>query len=71
MRHKSYAGDPYWLTLRYDATCAKCGHSIKRGERAFYFKNGHIFCAGLDCGEAEDSAFYAAAADEDFMNGGY
>lgn len=71
MRTRSYVGDPYWLTLRYPATCAKCGHAIKRGERAFYFKTGHIFCVALDCGEAEASAFHAAAADEDFTNGSY
>jgi len=66
---KRYAGDPYWLTLRYRGICAGCGREIKQGERAFRFKDGSLYCDSADCGQRESAAFNEAALDEEFLAG--
>ena len=71
MRTKSYAGDPYWLTLRFRGQCKRCKADIKPGEQAFRYKDGSLFCDSENCGRECSRAFHAAAADEDFTNGGY
>ena len=66
---RRYSGDPYWLTVRYRAICAGCGHEMKRGERAFRFKDGSLYCDSDACGQRESVAFRAAAQDEEFLAG--
>ena len=67
---KRYVGDPYWLTLRCRGTCHGCGREIKRGERAFRFKDGSLYCDSAGCGWRESAAFIAAAQDEDLRSSG-
>lgn len=66
-----YARDPYWLTVRYRATCDKCHGEIKPGERAFYYPTGKkMFCDMPACGQHDSARFQCAAQDEYFMNRG-
>lgn len=59
---RRYIGDPRWITARFDSQGA-CGHSIKRGERIFYYPNGRkAFCE--KCGEPASARFVAEAQDE-------
>jgi hypothetical protein len=67
---RRYSGDPYWLMLRYRAICAGCGREIKRGERAFRFKDGSLYCDSDGCGRRESAAFNAAAQDEETLSSG-
>jgi hypothetical protein len=69
-----YAGDPYWLILKYPGTCAACGAKLKKGDRAFRFKNGKLYgdekaCCGA--GTAESEQFEEAARAEWAMNHGW
>ena len=58
--HKSYGGDPYWITLRYPAHCSKCHKPLARGERAYYYPRGkQVF--GESCGHGQE-------AEQDFHN---
>jgi hypothetical protein len=66
---RKYAGDPYWMRLRYRGRCAGCGREIGRGERAFRFKDGSLYCEGQECGKRESAAFIEAAQDEEAMGG--
>jgi hypothetical protein len=61
-----YSRDPYWLTLKYDATIE--GAKVPRGTRVFYYPTTKRMLAGE---KAEQAAadFEAAAADESFMSG--
>ena len=62
---RRYAGDPYWLTLKYPGQCARCGRELRKGERAFRYKSGALYCDSAVCGRAESRSFEAAAEDED------
>jgi hypothetical protein len=56
--HKSYGGDPYWITLRFSGTCDKCHAVLPKGQRAFYYpRTRKLF--GEPCG-------HGAEADQDF-----
>lgn len=68
--YRRYSGDPYWMTLKYPATCKRCGKQMQPGERAFRFKDGSMFCEAPDCGQRESDSFESAAQDEDMMGGG-
>lgn len=64
-----YAGDPYWIKVKYSGSkCHRCEREIKKGERAFRYKTGALYCDTPDCGQHCDREFSAAAEDEDFMN---
>lgn len=67
----SYRNDPRWITARFASSCGKCGGTITKGERIFYYPATKR-ALGAKCGCAEDAAgeFAAAAADEAFMSGG-
>lgn len=52
--HKSYGGDPYWLTLRYSAHCSKCHIPLEKGERAFYYPRGKQMF-GEKCGHGQEA----------------
>ena len=55
-----YRGDPHWITVRYPATCAKCGAPIAKGEEAFYYpKTKSLF--GKKCGHGQE-------AEQDFLD---
>lgn len=69
--YRTFAGDPHWITARFDSTCSgkNCTQTIKRGERAFYYPKGkHIFA--VPCGHAEinENDFVACAQDEHTYN---
>jgi hypothetical protein len=67
MYGKRYAGDPRWITARFDSQGA-CGHAIKRGDRIFFYPNGKkALCQ--NCGEPAHAEFVAAAQDEAMMTG--
>ena len=68
--YKSYSGDPYWITCKYPATCAKCGAAIAKGQRAYRYKSGKLYGEACGCGLACDADFVSAAADEAFYNFG-
>lgn len=65
---RRYAGDPYWLTVKYPGSCRRCGKQIRKGERAFRYKDGSLYCDSDACGRAESRSFEAAAFDEDMFN---
>ena len=65
-----YAGDPKWIVCRYVGTCKRCGKTIKKGERAFRYKDRSLYCDSDGCGQHESRAFEAAAFDEYVYNQG-
>lgn len=67
--YKTYKGDPYWLNARFNSTC-QCGTPIKTGDKIFYYPRGKTALCPK-CGEKAHAEFAAAAADEQFMSGGY
>ncbi len=71
MRGKRYSGDPYWLTLKYQGTCSRCGDAIPRGADAFRFKSGALYCTKEECGGKESRAFESAAFDESMYTGNW
>lgn len=52
--HKTYRGDPYWLTLKYPGHCDKCHKPLARGERAYYYPNGRKMF-GESCGHGQEA----------------
>ena len=71
-----YSRDPYWLTAKFNSTCAKCQGEIKKGQQAFYYPSTRsCYCQKESCGGEASADFNAAAQDEDFMmsqfSGGY
>jgi hypothetical protein len=64
---RRYAGDPKWIICRYRGVCRRCKGEIKRGERAFRYKDGSLYCDSDGCGQAESRSFEAAAFDEDML----
>lgn len=66
--HRSYAGDPYWMTAKYPGTDAK-GLAFKKGERVFYYPRTKTIYAGKNA-EAAAQDFRSMAEDEDFLGGG-
>lgn len=67
MAYPRYSGDPHWIVARYPGTCADCGAEIKKGSRAFRFKDGSLFGDSCGCGRRESQKFDCAAEDEAFM----
>lgn len=64
--HKSYGGDPYWLTLKYSGHCDKCHKPLARGERAFYYPKGKkMFGEACGCGEEADRDFHSMVEQEE------
>jgi len=67
-----YSGDPRWITLRYAGSkCRRCGKQLKRGERAFRYKDGSLYCDSDNCGQAASRSFDAAASDEAMLTGNW
>ena len=62
---RRYQGDPYWLTLKYPGQCRRCDRQLKKGEQAFRYKDGSLYCDSDSCGGRESRMFEAAAADEE------
>lgn len=62
-----YAGDPYWMTCKFAGKCGRCTREIKKGERAFRYKDGTIYCGLEKCGGIASREFDAVAQDEDFL----
>lgn len=67
---RRYAGDPYWLTLKFVGKCAGCGAEMKAGSQGFRYKNGQIFGEACGCGRKNEQDFISCAEDEDMYNGG-
>lgn len=62
-----YAGDPRWMTARFNSTC-QCNAQMRKGERIFYYPNGRkALCS--KCGEKASAEFESAKADEAMMCG--
>ncbi len=65
---RHFAGDPRWITARFDGTCngRDCTQAIKRGDEVFYYPEGRRVLA-KPCGHADEAArdFAAHRADED------
>ena len=63
-----YQGDPRWIEVKFDGTCAKssCANIIRKGERAFYYPADRAVC-GSSCGHGEKAErdFNAHRIDED------
>jgi hypothetical protein len=56
--------DPYWLTVKYAATCKRCKVHILPGARAFYYpKTKTFYCAG-QCGDDATADFQACCEAE-------
>ena len=54
MNRKRIGGDPHWLTARFQSDCRRCGKSIRKGERAFYYPNGRVIdCDDDPCGQQD------------------
>jgi len=67
-RYRSYAGDPYWTTSKFNSIGA-CGHLINKGETIFFYPRGkHVYCNRDACGGHESRSFVAAAEDEAVFN---
>lgn len=66
---KRYSGDPYWLTLRYPGECRRCKRQLAKGERAFRYKCGSLYCDSDRCGRACSREFEGAAFDEAILGG--
>ena len=66
---KSYSGDPYWLTAKFNGPSSnKDGTPIKRGDRIFYYPRGRQSFVGAEA-EAASADFQSCAMDEAFANG--
>lgn len=63
-----FKGDPYWLTLRYPGICRRCNCPLKKGDRAFRYKDGSLYCEDPACGGAASAEFEAAAYAEDLTS---
>ena len=63
----SYRKDPRYMTARFPSKCDGCQADIRKGERIFYYPNGHK-AYGDKCGCAATQAadFEAARFDEEF-----
>lgn len=71
MSYFKYAGDPRWITVRFDGVC-QCGKPVRKGEKAFYYPKGKTLCgSGCGCAERAEADFNSCAQDEAFQNGGY
>ncbi len=64
---RSYAGDPYWTTARFNSK-DNDGNPVKKGDRIFYYPRCKTVLTGAKA-EAASAEFSAAAADEAMMNG--
>lgn len=67
--YSSQQGDPRWIVAKYDGTSAN-GERFRRGDRVLYFPRGKTIFTGAKA-EQEWASFESAAADEQFMSGGY
>ena len=64
--HKTYGGDPYWLTLKYPSHCHKCHKELKRGEKAFYYpRDKSMFGESCGHGEEADKDFHSMVEQEE------
>ncbi|MBI5728115.1 MAG: hypothetical protein HY965_09710 [Ignavibacteriales bacterium] len=61
-----YSQDPRWIEARFDSVC-RCGNSIKKGTRIFYYPAGKVALC-TRCSEKAAGEFEAARQDEDFIN---
>jgi hypothetical protein len=62
--YKSYSGDPYWTTAKFNSEHAK------KGERIFYYPRTKTVLTG-EKAEQASREFQSAAADEAFESGQY
>jgi hypothetical protein len=67
--YKSYRGDPYWTTAKFNSTDAN-GNAVKKGDRIFYYPRTRTVLTGA-AAEKASAEFQSAAADEAFESGSY
>ena len=67
--YKSYRGDPYWTTARFNSTDANGAH-VRKGDRIFYYPRTKTVYSGA-AAEQASAEFQSAAADEAFATGNY
>lgn len=68
----SYSGDPRWIIARFESKCSKCGKSVKRGEKIFYYpRTKSVFCDSPGCGGNAERDFRNMCEQEDFYGGRY
>ena len=67
--YKSYSGDPYWTTARFNSTDAN-GNAVKKGDRIFYYPLTKTVLTGAQAEQAS-AEFQSMAADEAFVTGEY
>lgn len=67
--YKSYSGDPYWTTARFNSTDAN-GKQVRKGDRIFYYPRTKTVLTG-EAAETASAQFQSAAADEAFESGQY
>ena len=65
----NYAGDPYWITCKYPGVCRSCKREIRKGDRAFRYKDGSLFGEKCTCGIIAENDFESAKFDEAVYNG--
>lgn len=68
---RRYSGDPYWITCKYPGKCRKCGATIKKGSKAFRYKDGSLYGGDCGCGDAASADFEACAFDEAMCTGNW
>jgi hypothetical protein len=65
-----YAGDPRWITAKFNSKCHKCGLAIVKGGNVWYYPGPkYAMCDRQDCGKQAARNFNAAIQDEVFMRG--
>lgn len=67
--YKSYSGDPYWTTAKFNSTDAN-GNTVTKGMRIFYYPRTKTVLTG-EKAEQASREFQSAAADEAFETGQY
>ena len=64
-----YAGDPRWITARFESKCVKCSTVITKGSEIYYYPNGkRAYCP--TCGRLAEADFESCKADEESCYGG-
>lgn len=61
-----YRQDPRWITLKYAARCSKCGESIAKGARAYWYPGSRsIYGDACGCARDQERDFESHRQDED------
>ena len=66
-----HAGDPRWITAKFNSNCSRCGLPIVKGSLIWYYPGPkYVMCERPDCGKQAAEDFRAAAHDEEILSGG-